>query len=324
MAAHTGALSATIEAARRADPATAILALAITAGSMLISGAVWARVLHCLGCRASLRLGLAVYAGTGLASYVCAGPGAAGQCAMLLRPHGVGAPRAVLHLALASLVGFCGAMVWAPCGMALLQTPEAAHALPALGAGGPQLIMVATAVFGLGALMVLILLTLAPRLGAGARIITRFFADGSDIPILPSPSRLLALIPFAALAWVVGAGPLWLVVRAVAPQTGLSLQAAIGIQALATVAGSVTFFLPNGLGARDSAIIGLLVAMAGVSPPAAAAVAVLMRASDPVAKALIVAVIAVSGRIPAPVWRAPIRIAVRGACLIPVRRPSVP
>jgi hypothetical protein len=63
--------------------------------------------------------------------------------------------------------------------------------------------------------------------------------------------------------------------------------------------------------------------MAGVSPPAAAAVAVLMRASDPVAKALIVAVIAISGRIPAPAWRAPVRIAVRGAGLIPVRRPFV-
>jgi hypothetical protein len=109
---------------------------------------------------------------------------------------------------------------------------------------------------------------------------------------------------------VVGTVPLWLLVRAAAPGAALSLPEAIGVQSVAAVIGSVTFFLPNGLGARDGAILGLLVAIAGVPLPAAAAAAVLVRLSDPVAKALILLALAGVRRVPPlspslpAVWRA--------------------
>lgn len=296
VAARSGILRDTLEAGRRVGPASFVLALIVTSASMLISGMVWMRVLRCMGCHAPLRVSLAVYAGSGLAAYAASGAGAAGQCALLLRPHGVGPTRAVLLLVLASLVGFCGAMMWAPCGVALLAAPAAARALPGLGAHGPFLAILVTAVFGVGALMVLILLALAPRLGARIPV-ARAIADRSGISCHLSLRRLLGLIPYAALAWGVGAGPLWLLAHAAAPAANISLPAAIGIQTMASVAGSVTFFMPNGLGARDGAIVSLLVAVAGVPLPAAAAVAVLVRASDPVAKVLIVAVVVVCNRL---------------------------
>ncbi|MGH2411729.1 MAG: hypothetical protein ACRDGS_15405, partial [Chloroflexota bacterium] len=113
--------------------------------------------------------------------------------------------------------------------------------------------------------------------------------------------------PYAALAWGVGAGSLWLLVRAAGSAAPLSLPMVIGIQTVAAVAGSVTFFLPNGLGARDGALVGLLVCLAGVPLPAAVAAVVLLLASDPVAKVLIVLALALSGRLPVPLLRHALR-----------------
>jgi hypothetical protein len=306
MAVHTGSLQATLQAGRRVSPVSIALSLGLTVLSMLISGLVWTRVLHCMGCRATLKVGLAVYAGTGLAAYIGLGAGAAAECVVLLRPHGVGARRAVLLLVLASLVGFCGSMVWAPCGVLLLEAPAAAHALPALGTHGPLLVLIATGVCGVGALFVLVLLALASRCGVGARLVRAVIDTSGRSAHLPL-FRLLALIPYAALAWGMGAGSLWLMVRASGSAAGLSLPMAIGIQTVATVAGSVTFFLPNGLGARDGALVGLLVSLAGVPLPAAVAAVALLRASDPVAKVLIVLALTLHGRLPLPRQRQVLR-----------------
>ena len=150
MTIHSGSPQATLQAGRRVGTISIALSLALTVLSMLISGLVWTRVLNCMGCRATLKVGLAVYAGTGLAAYLGLGAGAAGECVVLLRPHGVGARRAVLLLMLASLVGFCGAMVWAPFGVVVLEIPAAAHALPALGTRGPLLALLAMGVCGVG------------------------------------------------------------------------------------------------------------------------------------------------------------------------------
>jgi hypothetical protein len=297
MVLHSIGWSLALQATLRVGPAALATALALTVLSMCISGMIWTRVLGCLGHRADVTVGITLYAGTGLAAYIGSGVGAAGESVLLLRRRGVCAGRAFLLLALASLVGFLGSLVWAPCGMLLLAAPAAGKALPALGAHGPLIVMIATIVCGVGAMGVLTLITLSPRLSTRWRI-TRFITDPSGPPLRLSLPHLLALIPYAAIAWVVGSVPLWVLVRAAAPSAALSLPEAIGIQSVAAVIGSVTFFLPNGLGARDGAILGLLVAIAGVPLPAAAAAAVLVRLSDPLAKALILLALAGLRRFP--------------------------
>lgn len=286
-----------MQATLRVGPASLVLALAVTVVSMLLSGVIWTCVLGCLGHRAHMKVGLTLYAGTGLAAYVGSGAGAAGECILLLRRHGITAGRAVLLLALASLLGFLGSVLWAPCGLVLLAAPDAIHALPALGPDGPLVVLVAIVVCGLGGLGLLALITLSSRLGNRRRV-ARLLFDPTRPNSRLCLRQLLALIPLAAIAWVVGTVPLWLLVHAAAPGTDLSLLAAIGVQSVAGVIGSVAFFLPNGLGARDSAIVGLLVGMAGVPLPAAASAAVLVRLSDPLAKALILLALAGLRRVP--------------------------
>ncbi len=255
---------------------------------MLAYGAIWTWVLRSMGSRAPAKLGLAVYAGSGLASYAGSGAGALAECVVLLRRHGICAGRATLLLAFGSLIGFCGSVIWAPWGLSLLQTSSVMRALPAVGAHGMVAATSVTAVCGVGSLGVLLLLASAPRLGRRTRLI-RVISGSSSVPLCVSVPGLLMLVPCSAAAWLVGASPLWLLVSAAEPHAAMSLAAAVGIQSMAAVAGSVTFFLPSGLGARDGAIAALLVAVAGVSIPSAAAIAILLRASDPIAKLLIVA-----------------------------------
>jgi hypothetical protein len=179
----------------------------------------------------------------------------------------------------------------------LLIAPAATHALPVLGPHGPLIVIISTAGCGVVALVVLMLITRCPRFCSRWRII-RLLVDPSGPPLRLSLPYLLGLIPVAAIGWVAGAVPLWVLVRATAPGAAVSLQAMIGMQSIAAVVGSVAFFLPNGLGARDGVIVGLLVAVAGISAPAAAAAVVLVRLSDPVAKVLLLGVLAGMRRVP--------------------------
>jgi hypothetical protein len=123
--------------------------------------------------------------------------------------------------------------------------------------------------------------------------VVRIVVGPSTPPLQLYLHHLLALIPLAALSWLVGAGPLWVLLRAAGPGTVVSLPAVIAVQSVAAVVAAMTFFLPNGLGARDGIIVALLVSILGVPLPAAAAAALLVRVSDPVAKALILLVLAV-------------------------------
>ncbi len=293
IALRNGVWSLAVHAILRVGPTALALALATTLLSMIISGVVWTGVLWCLDYRASVREGLTIYAGTGLAAYVGLGAGAMGQCVLLLRRRGVGAGRAALLMAIVSLVGFCGSLVWAPWGVILLDAPAAIHALPALGARLPLVALVATVACGVGAVVALWLITL----GARWRVV-RIAAGLSTEPLQLYLHHLLALIPLASLAWLVGAGPLWVLLQAAAPGVVVSLPAVIAVQSVAAVVGAMTFFLPNGLGARDGIIVALLVGILGVPLPAAAAATLLVRVSDPVAKALILLVLAVLGWTP--------------------------
>lgn len=289
VALRSGDMGLAARAALHVGPAALIIALVTTMVSMILSGMVWTRVLKCMGYQESMRLGITVYAGTGLASYVGSCAGAVGGCVMLLRRRGICGGHAALFIGIASMIGCCGALVWAPCGVALLAAPAALQGLPALGANGPLVAGAATLALAAGTLFGLWLTTLAPRLSPRGRLarVTRFILDPSAPPMRLHLHRLLALVPSAAIAWLVGSGPLWVLVQAVAPEAHVTLPAAIAIQALATVGGAMTFFLPNGLGTRDGIIVALLTGVMGVPVPAAAAAALLVRMGDPLGKALI-------------------------------------
>jgi hypothetical protein len=291
VALRSGDLGLAARAALHVGPPVLALALVTTMFSMILNGMVWTRVLRCMGYQESVHVGLAVYAGTGLASYAGSCAGAIGGCVMLLRRRGICGGHATLLIAIASMVGCCGALIWAPCGVALLAAPAALHGVPALGTRGPLVAAAATVALATGTLVGLWLTTLAPRLAARWRV-ARFIVDPSAPPLRLHLHRLLALVPAAAIAWLVGSWPLWMLVHAVAPGAHVTLAAAIAIQALATVGGAMTFFLPNGLGTRDGIIVALLTGVMAVPVPAAAAVAVLVRMSDPVAKALILLTLA--------------------------------
>lgn len=274
------------QAATEIGPTALILTLAVTVASMCLSGIVWARVLRCLGYPVPISLGLTTYAATGLAAYLGAGVGAFGQCMVLLHRHGVCARSAAMLVTIATLICFCGSMIWAPLGAALLAAPAAIQVLPALGGHARLIALIVMAVCAAGAVGVLWLITLTTRAGAQWRI-ARFAVD-SSVPLLRLKLHsLLALIPIAGLAWLIGALPLWLLVHSAEPTAAVTLPTAIAVQSLACLIGGMAFFLPNGLGARDGAIVALLVGVSGVPLPLAASVAALLRLSDPVAKALL-------------------------------------
>jgi hypothetical protein len=154
-------------------------------------------------------------------------------------------------------------------------------------------VVAVTAVCGFGSLGTLVFLSAAPRLGHRTRII-RLVSGQTSTPLRVSLRGMLILVPCSAAAWLVGSCPLWLLVHATAAHGVISFPAAVGIQSVACVAGSVAFFMPSGLGARDGAVTALLVGVAHISLPSAAAIAILIRASDPVAKLLILGALAVT------------------------------
>jgi hypothetical protein len=301
---RTGNWGRAIEAALQINPAVLALALAFTVISLLITGMIWGRVLWCLGHAAPVSVGVKVFAAAGLAAYLGAGIGAMGQCLLLLRRRGVCAGRAALLMTIGTIVCFAGSMLWAPCGALLLDAPAAIHALPGLGGNTRLIAMIAMAVTGLGSVLALWLITLTPRLRGRWRI-ARFAVDPAAPLLRINFHQLLILIPPAALAWLVGAVPLWLLLRADAPHAAVSLPTVIAMQALADAIGSMAFFMPNGLGAREGVLVALLVGVAHVPLPVAASLAVLVRVADPAGKAVLLIGAHTASRISARVSQRP-------------------
>jgi uncharacterized membrane protein YbhN (UPF0104 family) len=304
LALHTGNWGRAIQAALQINPAVLVVALGFTVVSLLITGIIWGRVLWCLGHAAPVSVGVTVFAASGLASYLGAGFGAMAQCLVLLRRRGVCAGRTALLMTIATIICFSGSMLWAPCGALLLAAPAAVHALPMAGSDTRLLAMIAMAVTGSGSLLALWLLTLTPKLRGRWRL-ARFAVDPAAPLLRINFHQLLMLVPPAGLAWLLGSVPLWLLLRADAPHAAVSLPLAIAMQALADAIGSMAFFMPNGLGARDGVLVALLVGVAGVPLPIAASLAVLVRLADPAGKAVLLLGATATNRISARVRQSP-------------------
>jgi uncharacterized membrane protein YbhN (UPF0104 family) len=134
-----------------------------------------------------------------------------------------------------------------------------------------------------GAIVVL----LHPRLfrPLASRLLRPFGA--TEIPAL-SYARTLALVAYYCFTWLIGGVALWFIVRAVASPTATAIPFLGGAAAVGAIVAVLAFFTPSGLGAREGAMYGLLVAI--VPPGAALGAVVLNRLAITVVEAGLLAV----------------------------------
>lgn len=206
--------------------------------------------------------------------------------ALSLRRHGVGPGRAVLVTLIANALGFLGILVWVPLGLLLLSGAGIDTTLPLLGRFGPP--AVEAAVAALVVAMLVVLRILASAAGSGHRM-ARFLLgrrdDGEQCAFsAPRYRQLLAIVPYNAAGWVMGALALYVVLEAMSPGAAISLDAVVGAAVLAATLGSLAFFAPEGVGVKDGALVALLTHATGLPPPTCVAAALAMRALDPVTK----------------------------------------
>ncbi|MFF2118474.1 lysylphosphatidylglycerol synthase domain-containing protein [Kitasatospora sp. NPDC058184] len=124
------------------------------------------------------------------------------------------------------------------------------------------------------ALPVLVLLCFVVRPGLigaavehGARLFRRPPPSGRN-----SPRAVRVSLALALLSWFSAGLHLWLIVVALGGPPGRSLAACVGGFALATVAGTLTIVLPDGLGAREMVLVLSLSTVVPVSTAGAAAI----------------------------------------------------
>lgn len=295
-----GQLFQAVGALGRLRPDAVMLALALTVIAMLINGSIWSWLIMRMGFQVPRRLGLTAFLGAGLAGLLVNAAGPAVGCAMSVRRHGICPARAVLLAMLGNALGFCGVLIWAPVGLVLLAREGMDSALPLLGQHSHT--VVAVALFGLSVAMLAVLqaLTLAPGLsnGLGRRLLGRHTEAVSGMPL--RFRHLLALIPWAAGAWFVTTLSLYVFLNAVSPDADLNLGDVIGSAALAGTLGSLAFFVPDGMGVRDGALVALLSHSTGIPVAQCTAAAIAMRALDPVSKVGMLALLTISADLTAP------------------------
>ncbi|HVA89662.1 MAG TPA: lysylphosphatidylglycerol synthase domain-containing protein [Chloroflexota bacterium] len=280
----------------RLGPSTISLALGLSTLSALLSGVVWWRLLLRLGYRTPFRVALAAYLSAGLAGYVVNIAGPALGSALSLRRHGVSPGRAILLTLLANALGFCGILVWAPVGLLLLSRTGMDGALPILGRHGS--LAAAIILAALGVAMLLVLRALATVAGSRNRLARRLLGharttEESDLAPLRA-RQVFALAPCSALSWVVGAGALYVVLGAMNHGATVTLGTVIGAAVLAAALGSLAFFAPEGVGVKDGALVALLAHATGLPLTTLVAVALAVRALDPVTKFSLLGVLALT------------------------------
>jgi glycosyltransferase 2 family protein len=106
-----------------------------------------------------------------------------------------------------------------------------------------------------------------------ARRVTRRDLGDLEIPT----GAIVRAFGWAALAWVVFGGHIWLVVLPLHAVTGGTLLLSIGGYALAWLVGFLVFFLPAGLGGREAVLVAILGAGVPLGSGAAVSVAVMSR-----------------------------------------------
>jgi hypothetical protein len=202
-----------------------------------------------------------------------------------LRRHGICPGRAVLLTLIANALGFCGVLVWAPLGILLLARSGMSGAIPVVGRHGTTAEVVA--LLGLWIAMLAALSALASASGSGNRLARRLLGRVpriEGVPVAMRPRHLLALIPWSAASWLAGAGALYVVLAALNPGRDVNVGDVVGSAVLAAALGSLAFFVPEGVGVGDGALVALLAHATGLPVAQCAAAAIAARALDPVTK----------------------------------------
>jgi hypothetical protein len=207
-----------------------------------------------------------------------AGPAIGG--AMVLRRHGIGPRRAVFATLLANILGFGGVLVWTPLGMAELLRGGTGIQLPPSAGRWP------IAVAGVVALTLIAGWVSLRWPGGRRRSVRRLLERHTALGLGGLRVRtLLALLPWAVVAWLVGALALYTLLAGESLHGPINPVEVIGAAALATTFGSLAFFVPAGIGIRDGAMITLLIHGAGLSLATCAGAVLAIRAIDLLTKA---------------------------------------
>ncbi len=273
-------------------PLTSVgLLVALSCLSMLISGAMWSRLLALLAYRIPARAGFQAFLAAGLAGHLVNTAGSALGTAVCLKRHGVCASSALLLSLIADALGFWGLLVWTPLGLLLLSRGGIDTGLPLIGRHGPLVAALALAILMVAMFEILRALAAAGRSGSqlarkvlGVLPGRRFGAFNAP----PAPTlrlrRLLALVPWSAMAWFAGTLSFYVLLEALNPGKSVSATDVIGAYAIATALGALAFFVPDGMGVRDGILVALLAKSTGLPLASCAATAVASRALDPVLK----------------------------------------
>ncbi|HWE61420.1 MAG TPA: lysylphosphatidylglycerol synthase domain-containing protein [Chloroflexota bacterium] len=296
----------------RLRPEAVSLALALSILSALLSGVVWWRLIPRLGYRAPFRAALTAYVCAGLGGYVVNAAGPILGCAVSLRKYGVCPGRAALLTLTANALGFCGVLVWTPVGLLLLSRTGMDRALPILGRHGP--LAATLLVVTLAVAMLLVLRALAGASGSRQRLARSLLGRLPALAEGPTPAvrcrHLLMIVPWSAGSWLAGALPLYVLLAAMHPRGDFTLGDVIGSAVLATALGSLAFFVPEGVGVSDGALVALLTHATGIPVATCAAAAIALRALDPLTKLSLLCVLALTAH---PLAARPAQVAARPA-----------
>ncbi|WP_083802319.1 lysylphosphatidylglycerol synthase transmembrane domain-containing protein [Micromonospora sp. ATCC 39149] len=158
--------------------------------------------------------------------------------------------------------------------------------------GGAVGLLVAPAVLGTGTglawlllpVALLVVLAIRPRvLDLLVRLAARVARRPRPAP-LHRPAEVRHAIAWQSLSWVLSGVHLWIVAVLLGADAGAALPAAVGAFALATTAGTVALFVPDGAGVREVLVVA---ALSTVLPlPAAVTAAVASRVLSTLAEAL--------------------------------------
>jgi uncharacterized membrane protein YbhN (UPF0104 family) len=135
-------------------------------------------------------------------------------------------------------------------------------------------------------------------LGVAQRLLRRPAREA----VLPDRKTLVAVTGLMALGWVISGLHVTVLAVALGADVGPALVAGVGGFALAVVTGIAAVVLPSGLGVREL-VLGLTVATLVTGPGLVTLVAlsrVLLTAADLVSTAVVLCLLAATGRVPRP------------------------
>lgn len=207
------------------------------AGTTLLLG-VWRAVLAGLGSPIAFRTSVRIYFGAMIGARVAGAVGSAGASVQLGRMAGIPVPSILSgYLVNAVVVVLSGAVV------GLLATPGLLGARPVL------LVVPVVA----GAVVVAWPRLIIAAVHRAVKVLRR-----GPTTVDASPPALRRAFLTAGFAWLVGSLHLWFIVLVLGAPPAESLPISVGSFALATVAGTVAVFVPDGAGVREVVAMGAL------------------------------------------------------------------